>query len=61
MQPLRIREAKRQWAWGHPEKVREANHRWRAANETKVRLQARLRMQRFRARQRRAEQLAAAS
>lgn len=59
MQPLSIRESKRQWAWRNPDAVREANKRWRAANEAKVRRQARLRMQRFRAKLRRLKPTAA--
>lgn len=46
----REREAKRKWALNNPDKVRWANQAWRSINQTKVRRQARLRMQRYRAR-----------
>jgi len=55
----REREWRRHWARKNPDKVREANHRWRAANVLKVRMQARERMRRWRARRKRGAKSAA--
>lgn len=41
------------WASRNRDKVREANKRWRNVNAEKVRRQAKIRMQRYRARHRR--------
>jgi hypothetical protein len=49
MNPFKIREQKRKWANQNPWKVIEANRVWRAANESKVRRQAKERMRRYRA------------
>src|SRR6266540_3602449 len=49
-------QQKRDWAIRNADKVREANRQWRLFNERRVRLQARDRMRRFRARIKRARQ-----
>jgi hypothetical protein len=43
------RERRRLWAIRNPLKVREANRKWRAGREARLREQARIRMQRYRA------------
>jgi len=54
------RAAKAKWARDNPGKVRESNRKWRMGNERRLRLQAALRMRRFRAKTKRSSRPAAA-